>query len=629
MTAQQQLGAGAFLHQLLSLPEVYYGARIAPDGTWVAFEWYRIHENLDVFAVPADGSASPVALTHTHEITRLASWTADSRAVIVSEDHDGDERVRLFRIAIDHPGEMQPLTEDHPPYFIRGGHLHPDGRTLFYGANYDFTTDRVIEPTWVYRHDLGSGERVAIARPVKPAWAIPSLNWPGTHLIYTRQDRHSAGRQIYLVDAEGREDREILHFGDQVKVWAQWFPDGEHILVLSDSRDGCPQEHYSLGVYHWPSDEMRWLLDDSSRNIEEARVSPDGLIIVDELREARRVPSFLDPATGVEMPFPRWPGNLQPLGRTADGTWVARCYSATAPVELVRFTFDASPPLHGRERAERVDPASLTRVWEHTDLEPAHLTPAEDFRWRSEDGLEIQGWLYRAQPNPRRAIVFIHGGPTWHSEDRVNAQLQYFVSLGFNVLDVNYRGSTGFGQRFRELIKEDGWGGHEQADIATGAEALIRAGLADPGRIGVTGTSYGGYSSWFLITHYPPEVIAAAAPICGMTDLVVDYNTTRPDLRPYSEEMMGGSPDESPERYYERSPINSIPSIQGRLLIVQGAQDPNVTSENVRLVAQRLDASHIPYELLVFEDEGHGISKPINQERLYMRLAAFFDEALG
>ena len=127
--------------------------------------------------------------------------------------------------------------------------------------------------------------------------------------------------------------------------------------------------------------------------------------------------------------------------------------------------------------------------------------------------------------------------------------------------------STGFGLKFRELIKEDGWGGREQADIATRAKALIRAGLADPGRIGVTGTSYGGYSSWFLITHYPPEVIAAV-PICGMTDLVVDYNTTRPDLRPYSEEMMGGSPAQSPQQYCERSPINFIQDIQGQLLIV-------------------------------------------------------------
>ena len=195
------------------------------------------------------------------------------------------------------------------------------------------------------------------------------------------------------------------------------------------------------------------------------------------------------------------------------------------------------------------------------------------------------------------------------------------------MLDVNYRGSTGFGLKYRLSIKEDGWGGREQVDIASGAQALIHSGLAEPGKIGVTGTSYGGYSAWFLITHYPPQVIGASAPICGMTDLVVDYNTTRPDLRPLSEEMMGGRPDQVPERYYERSPINFVQGIHGKLLIVQGALDPNVSPENVRQVRERLEKNEIPYQLLVFDDEGHGIGKPANQETLYPKIADFFNQS--
>jgi len=98
-----------------------------------------------------------------------------------------------------------------------------------------------------------------------------------------------------------------------------------------------------------------------------------------------------------------------------------------------------------------------------------------------------------------------------------------------------------------------------------------------------------------------------------MTDLVVDYQTTRPDLRPLSEEMMGGSPEAVPQRYYERSPINFVQNMRGKLLIVQGARDPNVTPENVRQVVERLGKYQIAYELMVFEDEGHGIQKPANQ----------------
>jgi dipeptidyl aminopeptidase/acylaminoacyl peptidase len=606
-----------FLNQLMTLPTVQ-DARLSPDKRWVAFTWYRMHENVDVFLVPSDGSQVPIALTHTPEATELVSWLPDSSSVIVSEDHNSDEFARLFRVDISKPLLMQPLTEDRPTFFIHGGMLHPNGKHLFYAANYDFSANKLIEPTWVYRHDLTSGEHQPIARPVVGNWVVPELNVPGTHLIYPRRDLHPAGRQIWLVDVNGKQDLEILNFGEDVKVFADWHPDGEHIVFLSESTGKGMKDHFSLGVYHWPTHGLRWLIDDPSRLIEASWVTRQGLVVVDEMRDTNHLATCLDIQTGQETPFPRLPGNLLPIGQAPDGTWLALYYSSTSPTDLV------SLPLHARDSSELV---SLTRVWQLTTLTQDRLSPAQDYRWESQDGLQIQGWLYQAAPKSRQAIIYIHGGPTWHSENRLNPQIQYYVSRGFNVLDVNYRGSTGFGLKYRNSIREDGWGGREQQDIAASAQALIKTGLADPGKIGVTGTSYGGYSAWFLITHYPPEQIGASAPICGMTDLVVDYNTTRPDLRPLSEEMMGGKPDQIPERYFERSPINFVQDIHGKLLIVQGALDPNVSPENVRQVRQKLADNHIPYQLIVYDDEGHGIGKPANQEDLYPRIADFFEQA--
>jgi len=515
-------GNDRYLQNLLQLPTVVY-ALLSPDGRWVAFVWYHRHENMDVFVMPTDGSTSPLALTDTPEYTWLVGWTPGSRAVIVEQDHDGDERVQLFRVDLERPGELVPLTGDCPPYFIRGGSLSPDGRCLFYGANFDFSSGQVLEPTWIYRHDLSTGERIALARPEKPVNMEVSLNRQGTHLLYCRKDRHPSGRQFHLVDVDGEVDQEFLNFGDQVKTFARWFPDGENILVLSESIGARPQEHLSLGVYNRASRRLRWLVDDPARSIEGAWVSPDGTIIIDEIVRGSHAAGCIDPGSSEIKPFPRLPGNLLPLGRSADGAWIAIYYAADQPAELVRFDPQAS---------SQDDLVSLTRAWELTAMDKGALTPAEPFYWSSADGTEIWGWLYRARPNPRRVVIYLHGGPTHHSENKLNAQIQYLVSRGFNVLDVNYRGSTGYGLKFREAIKEDGWGGREQADIASGAQALVKEGLADAGRVGVTGTSYGGYSSWHLITHYPPEVIAASAPVCGMTDLVVDYETTRPDLRP-------------------------------------------------------------------------------------------------
>ena len=92
---------------------------------------------------------------------------------------------------------------------------------------------------------------------------------------------------------------------------------------------------------------------------------------------------------------------------------------------------------------------------------------------------------------------------------------------------------------------------------------------------------------------------------------------------------MGGSPSEVPEKYFDRSPINFVADIQGDLLIVQGGRDPNVTPENVRAVRGALEDAGIPYEVLVFEDEGHGISRPKNQKVLYTRLLDFFNRAFA
>ncbi|HET7480172.1 MAG TPA: alpha/beta fold hydrolase [Rubrobacteraceae bacterium] len=599
------------LDALLSMP-VLSGPVVSPDGRWVAWNWSRLGPATDVFAAPTDGSAPPLRMTGSHDDTQVVSWTPDSRAVLAAQDHDGDERARLFRVALEHPGVMEPLTEESPGYYVRGGQTHPNGRWLIYGANFDVETGKEIEPTWVLRHDLKTGVRHTLARPERSAFAEPQLSNSGEHVLYHRSDIHPEGRQVWLVDIEGHADREILNFGSRTKVSASWFPDGRRILFLVEA-----ETHRRIGVWDMDGESTRWLLDDPQRGIEYAFVPPNGgPVVAVEMREARVRSSLLNAESGEEARMPDLPGNLIPLAPANDGAWISLHYNSRNPVDLVRYSLKPGE-----------NPSSLTRLWERTSLDPKSLAPAEDFRWRSVDGLEIQGWLYRATGRSIGTVVLVHGGPTSISEDRFNAQVQYLVGRGFDVLSPNYRGSIGFGLEFQEKIKEDGWGGREQEDIRTGIEALISAGIAEPYRVGVTGTSYGGYSAWWAITHYPPETTAAAAPICGMTDLTVDYHTTRPDLRPYSEEMMGGTPEDIPERYTERSPINFIQNVRGSLLIVQGLKDPNVTPENVQVVVEELDRRRIPYELLTFEDEGHGISRPDNLKVLYPRLADFFEEA--
>lgn len=601
------------LDQLFSVP-LLYGAQVSPDRKWVAWSWYNLHASAEIYVAPTDASVSPTRLTNSKENTKLVSWAPDSKSIVVGQDHDGDEHTRLFQVRIDKPADMTPLTEAHPPYFLYGGNLHPDGNTLYYAANFDPAAEKTIEASWLLRHELQDGSRRAIAKPLRPCGYWPHLNDAGTHLLYERGDRHPAGRQVWVVDIDGKSDREIVNAGDERKASARWIPGQDRALLCAETLT-----HTKLGIWDAGTDELAWILDDATRTIEDAAV-PRGSrdVIIIEVKDAKELVSRLNLETGEETRLASQDGTLIPLAELDDGAWLGRYYHASQPADLVRFRWDDPRPeaFH-----------SVSRLWEHTKVEPRTLVRPESFYWNSVDGLKIQGWLYRARGGAKGTIVFVHGGPTGHSEDRFNLAIQFLLAQGFNVFDPNYRGSTGFGLAFREAIKQHGWGGLEQEDIRTGIEALVRDGFAQPGKIGMTGTSYGGYSSWWAITHFPRELVAAAAPVCGMTDLVVDYETTRPDLRPYSEEMMGGTPSMIPEKYRERSPIHFVKNIRGKLLIVQGMQDPNVAPENVRAVEVALKRAGISYELLQFADEGHGIAKPANETVLLSRLVDFFARA--
>ena len=607
-----------FLGALLTVPAVY-GQMISKNSKHVAYTWKGVHPNLDVFLVPTDGTAQPVALTETSEATFVVNFTPDSRSVIVGEDRDRNERVRLFEVRVDRPKRMMPLTEEDPNFFLRGGALHPNRRWLIYGANYDVEKAQEIEPTWIYRHDLETQEKVVLSKPKKPTWVYPQLNNQGTHVLYNRKELHPKGDQFWLVDVKGKEDREILNFGPKAKVQAVWLPDGRRVGFITETKGGESQRYYSLGIYSVETGEIDWLIDDPNRNIERIHSPINGHhLVILEYRKARVTPSIIDLTDMSERLLPKIRGSLVPIGPVAKEEWVGLYYSSTQPDEIVRFTINDF-----REETFQL----LTRVWGRTTVKREDLAPAEDFEWSARDGLKIHGWLYRSKIVSTKAVIYVHGGPTAHARDAINPLIQYLVSRGFNVLAPNYRGSTGYGLEFEDLIRVNGWGSDEQEDVWAGVEALIRQRIAEKGRIGITGTSYGGYSSWYAITK-ASELISAAVPVCGMTDLVVDYETTRPDLRPYSEEMLGGSPEEVPERYYERSPINYVQRIKGGLMIVQGARDPNVTPKNVEEVRKRLDENDIEYDMVIFEDEGHGILKVKNQKILFRKIADFFNEAL-
>jgi dipeptidyl aminopeptidase/acylaminoacyl peptidase len=614
-----QSGKTVNLNSLMRLPEIG-DAFVSPNKKHVALMVNRIHENYDIFLRSTEESSDLKALTNNSEYTTIQDWAPDSKSIIVAQDKSRNERTTLYRVFIDSPLEMEPITELEPNHFMRGGYFGPDGRFVVYAVNYDYDIKKETETFRVVVQDIETGKKKVIARPDKPNFAELSLEPRGKYVLYSRSDEDPAGVQWWIASVDGNEDREILNFGPKAKVSADWTFDGR-LLFNTDTLQGKRHDSVAIGLYDLSDDEIQWLTKFSNDEPYDDSFVPKNsqhIVMVRE-RDARNRYYILDLELATFRDVTPLRGNMLPVTLITTNEWLGLYYSSINPTELVKF--DPRNP----------NPSSfvfMTDMLGMSGIKQEDLTPAEELRWASVDDTAIHGWFYEPKATNGKTLVHVHGGPTAHSEDELDIDIQFFCSLGYRVFDPNYRGSTGYGVAFRELIKQDGWGGYDIEDVRTGILMLFEKGLAVPKKVGIFGTSYGGYMSWNAITHFPTDIVAAAAPICGMTDLVLDYETTRPDLRTYSEEMLGGSPKDNPELYYSRSPINFVQNINGKILMVQGLLDPNVTKENVLEVEKRLKIYGIDYEKLVFDDEGHGIIREKNEKILLENLATFFEKAL-
>lgn len=256
----------------------------------------------------------------------------------------------------------------------------------------------------------------------------------------------------------------------------------------------------------------------------------------------------------------------------------------------------------------------------------------EPFSFTARDGLEIHGYLtFPAGVEPRNlpTIVNVHGGPWVRNTWAFDPEGQWFANRGYLAVQVNYRGSTGYGRAFLNAGDKE-WGGKMHDDIIDAVEWVVARGYADRERIGIYGGSYGGYEALVAAT-FTPDVFRCAVDMCGPSDLVSFIESIPPLWKPMIAQFdkRVGNVETERELLRSRSPIHCVDRIKIPLLIAQGANDPRVKqAESDRIVAE-LDAKGVPHEYLLFEDEGHGLVKPENRFRFYAAVERFLAEHLG
>jgi len=222
-------------------------------------------------------------------------------------------------------------------------------------------------------------------------------------------------------------------------------------------------------------------------------------------------------------------------------------------------------------------------------------------------------------------IVSVHGGPTGVAGVSYRPEHYYWTSRGFAVLDLNYRGSTGFGREYRRALYGE-WGVTDVEDAAAGAAWLAKQGLADPERLIIRGGSAGGYTT--LAVHAFYDTFAAGASYYGVSDIEALAQDTHKFESRYLDQLVGPYPERK-DLYVERSPIHHLEGFNAPLLLLQGLDDPIVPPNQSEMIYEALKKRGVPTAYVPFEGESHGFRKAENQIAAREAELYFYAKVLG
>lgn len=260
------------------------------------------------------------------------------------------------------------------------------------------------------------------------------------------------------------------------------------------------------------------------------------------------------------------------------------------------------------------------------------LAKMEPVQYQSRDGLTIHGYLTLPPGKPAKNLPVVinpHGGPWARDVWRFNPEVQFLANRGYAVLQMNFRGSTGYGRKFWEASFKQ-WGKAMQNDVSDGVKYLIAQGIADPKRVCIYGGSYGGYATLAGLA-FSPELYACGVDYVGVSNLFTFMKTIPPYWKPYLDMLheMVGHPEKDKELLTATSPVMHVDKMRAPLLVAQGAKDPRVNIDESNQIVAALKKKGVDVPYLVKENEGHGFSNEENRFEFYEAMEKFLARHLG
>lgn len=582
----------------------------APDGAHVL-----VNSNLtgtqQLYRVPVSGGPLEQLTDFAEPVT---GWYLRSGSVLLESDVGGNERLQFSLLD---PGTREVTPLIHEPEFIhRFGGESPDGRLITYSCNRRNGTDFDV-----YVRDLATGEDRCVFQPggwVESAGFSPDGRW----IAAVRATEKPADSELYLIDVGTGEQLHLSPHEDEAEFASPtWLPDSSALFFSANSgRDTTAIARYDLTAASWAyviEDEwdLYCLSDPAGRHLL-VIANVDGYTRL-ELRDPATLAVRAEvtlPGRGVANP-PRVRGDHVDPAFSPDGRYLAFHFtSAKVPGDV--WVYDC------------VERETVRLTESPSSVSPEELLEPELMRFASFDGERIPTFLYvpEGREGPLPVIVYIHGGPEGQSRPLFLGLLQYFIAGGFAVVVPNVRGSTGYGKRFEHLDDV-----HKRLDSVRDLVALHdllgRDPRFDENRVALWGGSYGGYMVLAGLAFFP-ELWAAGVDVVGISNFVTFLENTSEWRRAYREREYG-SLERDREFLLSVSPITRVADIRAPLLVIHGANDPRVPVTETEQIHRELTARGVRCDLLVYEDEGHGLQKLKNRLDAYPRAVAFLEEVLG
>jgi dipeptidyl aminopeptidase/acylaminoacyl peptidase len=597
--------------------------RVSPDGSRLA--WIAPRDGvLNVWIAPAgrgagddtgvDWGAAQAITEDTDRGVRVFMWARDGRHVLYLQDAGGDENWRLYDVDLEtmERRDLTPFEGIHAE-IIATSKRHPT--QVLVGINADNP-----ELHDVYRLDLSTGSLIKeIVNPGYAGWvadedlvvrcALAPLP-DGSYDVLVR-DSGLAGadwRTLLTIPAEDASSSDILSFSG----------DGRSLLMISAAGANTGR----LARIDLATGSESVLAQDPDADVSGAMLHPDTrdpqivLILKDRMSYTVLDPSVEDDLKAVRALHPGDPVFVD--RDEADRTW------------LVGFTNDTGPiPYFMYDRATR----SGRFLFDHQPaLSSYSLAPMEPFSFTARDGLEIHGYVTFPVGLGRSglpAVLNVHGGPQVRDAWGFDPEAQWLANRGYMCVQVNYRGSTGYGKAFVAAGDRE-WGGKMHDDLIDAVSHITGAGWADRARVAIYGGSYGGYAA-LVGAAFTPDVFCCAVDIVGPSNLKTLLETIPPYWAPAIAQLYRrvGNPETDADFLWSRSPLSRAHDIRIPLLIAQGANDPRVKQAESEQIVAALKDSGIDYEYMLFPDEGHGFAKPENRIKFYTAAERFLARYLG